>query len=237
MTKNGVPVDEYVENLIKMEQIAGHISVMCAINGYLVAIISIADVVKDESALAVWALQRMNIRVILLTGDNARTAEATARQVGIREVFAEVLPNQKRIKIEQLQEMKERVAMVGDGINDSPALASADVGIAIAAGSDVAIESAGIVLVKNDLIDVVAAIDLSKRTTRRIQLNFLFAILYNVIGIPIAAGWFSFYRSEQLQKGVFMPWNFTIQPWMAAAAMALSSVSVVASSLLLKLYR
>uniref|UniRef100_A0A0R3RZI0 P-type Cu(+) transporter n=1 Tax=Elaeophora elaphi TaxID=1147741 RepID=A0A0R3RZI0_9BILA len=202
MIKNAVPVDEYAGNLIKKEQAAGHISVMCAINGCLVAMISIADIVKNESALAVWALQRMNIRVILLTGDNALTAEATAKQIGIREVFAEVLPNQKRIKIEQLQGMKERVAMVGDGINDSPALASADVGIAIAAGSDVAIESAGIILVKNDLIDVVAAIDLSKQTTR-----------------------------------IFMPWGFTIQPWMAAAAMALSSVSVVASSLMLRLYR
>ncbi|VDN07556.1 unnamed protein product [Thelazia callipaeda] len=224
MKKNAVVIDKFTQNLVEEEQKSGYISVICAINGQIVVVVSIADVVKSEGSLAVWALQRMNIRVILLTGDNARTAGATARQVGIREVFAEVLPNQKRIKIEQLQHTKERVAMVGDGINDSPALATANVGIAIAAGSDVAIESAGIVLVKNDLIDVVAAIDLSKRTTRRIQLNFLFAILYNAIGIPIAAG-------------VFMPWGFTIQPWMAAAAMALSSVSVVTSSLLLRFYK
>uniref|UniRef100_F1KV44 P-type Cu(+) transporter n=1 Tax=Ascaris suum TaxID=6253 RepID=F1KV44_ASCSU len=224
MTKNGVTVDEAATTILVEEQAKGHIAVLCAINGRCVSVICIADMVKSEAALAVWALQKMNTRVVLLTGDNARTAEATAKQVGIKEVFAEVLPNQKQLKIEQLQEVGERVAMVGDGINDSPALASADVGIAIAAGSDVAIESAGIVLVKNDLIDVVAAIKLSKKTTRRIRLNFLFAVFYNAIGIPIAAG-------------VFLPLGFSIQPWMAAAAMAMSSVSVVTSSLLLKTFK
>uniref|UniRef100_A0A915BRU2 P-type Cu(+) transporter n=3 Tax=Parascaris univalens TaxID=6257 RepID=A0A915BRU2_PARUN len=224
ITKHGVIVDEAATSILMEEQEKGHIAVLCAINGRCVSVICIADMVKSEAALAVWALQKMNTRVVLLTGDNARTAEATAKQVGIKEVFAEVLPNQKQLKIEQLREVGECVAMVGDGINDSPALASADVGIAIAAGSDVAIESAGIVLVKNDLIDVVAAIKLSKKTTRRIRLNFLFAVFYNAIGIPIAAG-------------VFLPLGFSIQPWMAAAAMAMSSVSVVTSSLLLKTFK
>ncbi|VDD95667.1 unnamed protein product [Enterobius vermicularis] len=230
LIKNGIPVDETVSNVLAAEQSKGFISVLCAINGIIyssrrcVAVLSITDKIKQEAKLAVWGLRKMGIHVILLTGDNSKTAEVTARQVGINEVFAEVLPNQKQLKIEQLQNAGEVVAMVGDGINDSPALARADVGIAIAAGSDVAVESAGIVLVKNNLIDVVGAIKLSKKTTRRIHLNFLFAVLYNAIGIPVAAG-------------VFLPFGFFIQPWMAAAAMAMSSVSVLSSSLLLKTFR
>uniref|UniRef100_A0A1I7XTP9 Glutathione-dependent dehydroascorbate reductase n=1 Tax=Heterorhabditis bacteriophora TaxID=37862 RepID=A0A1I7XTP9_HETBA len=252
MLRHSVIVDEKTKETLIDEQRKGHISVLCAVNGEVIAVISIADQLKKEASLAVWSLRQMGMRVVLLTGDNAKTAESTAKQVifkfilflnisyidcnnqvGISEVFAEVLPNQKQTKIQQLQIAGERVAMVGDGVNDSPALASAEVGIAIAAGSDVAIESAGIVLVRvrdylfiiiNDLIDVVGAIQLSKKTTKRIRLNFLFAIIYNAIGIPIAAG-------------IFRPIGFALQPWMAAAAMALSSVSVVTSSLLLKTYR
>ncbi|TKR68365.1 hypothetical protein L596_024356 [Steinernema carpocapsae] len=224
LINNGVAMDDIAANVLQKQQSSGNISILCAVNDQVVCVVSIVDQIKEEATVAVYALKQMGMRVVLLTGDNAKTAESTAKKVGISQVFAEVLPNQKKSKIEQLQKIVGRVAMVGDGVNDSPALAAADVGIAIASGSDVAIESAGIVLVKNNLVDVVGAIKLSKKTTRRIRLNFLFAIFYNAIGIPIAAG-------------VFRPLGFSIQPWMAAAAMAMSSVSVLTSSLLLRTYK
>ncbi|KAI6213296.1 P-type Cu(+) transporter [Aphelenchoides besseyi] len=208
--KEGVPVDGIVKEALNKERQTGNISVLVAVN---------------KAAPTVFALHQMGIRVMLLTGDNVRTAEATAKKVGITEVFAGALPNQKKDKIEELQKDEKRiVAMVGDGVNDSPALAAANLGITIASGSDVAKEGAGIVLVKNNLMDVVGAISLSKATIRRIRHNLFFAFLYNSIGIPIAAG-------------VFQHWGVQIQPWMAAAAMAASSVSVVTSSLYLRNFR
>ena len=196
-----------------------------AFNKELAGVIAVADVVKKSSAKAVKEFKKMGIDVIMLTGDNKAAAEAIGREVGIDNVISEVLPQDKEEKVRRLQEQGKKVAMIGDGINDAPALARADTGIAIGAGTDVAIESADIVLIKNDLLDAVSAIQLSKATIRNIKENLFWAFIYNVIGIPFAAG-------------VFYPiLGVKLNPMIGAAAMSMSSVFVVSNALRLRGFR
>ena len=191
----------------------------------VLGLIAVADVIKETSAEAIRALEGMGIEVVMLTGDNRRTAEAIQRRLGLGRVIAEVLPQDKEREVRALQEAGRRVAMVGDGINDALALTRADVGIAIGAGTDVAIESADIVLMKSDLLDVVTAVELSRSVIRNIRENLFWAFFYNIIGIPLAAGAF------------FPLLQWRMNPMYAAAAMSLSSVCVVSNALHLRLFQ
>ena len=194
-------------------------------DGNLAGIIAVADVVKESSARAIKKLHEMGIEVAMITGDNRKTADAIAGQVGIDRILAEVLPQDKAAEVKKLQEQGRKVAMVGDGINDAPALAQADIGIAIGSGTDVAMESADIVLMRSDLMEVATAIQLSKRTIRNIKQNLFWAFGYNVLGIPIAAGILYIFGGPVLN------------PIFAAAAMSLSSVSVLTNALRLKAFK
>lgn len=197
-----------------------------SIDDELAGLVAVADVIKETSKEAIEKLKKMGIKTIMLTGDNEKTAKFIAKQVGIDDVISEVLPYQKSQKVKELQEKDEFVAMVGDGINDSPALAQANVGIAIGNGTDVAIESADIVLIRNDLRDVAGAIALSKATITNIKENLFWAFFYNVLGIPFAAGiFYAFFNGPKLD------------PMIAAFAMSFSSVSVLGNALRLKFFK
>lgn len=213
-------IEDYLETLTG----EGKTPLLFATEKELLGVIGAADVVKPTSAQAIRELKKMGIQVIMLTGDNERTAKAIQRQLDIDTVIAEVLPQDKEREVVKLQESGRKVAMVGDGINDAPALARADVGIAIGAGTDVAIESADIVLMKNDLLDVVTAVGLSKAVIRNIKENLFWAFFYNVCGIPLAAGVF------------YTAFGLKLSPMFGAAAMSLSSLFVVSNALRLRFF-
>jgi Cu+-exporting ATPase len=224
ITDNKIEIKGIEEKITKLEN-EGKTAMIVALNNKIIGIIAVADTLKEYSKDAVKALQDMGKEVIMITGDNERTAKAIANQVGVDRVLAEVLPEDKVKEIKKLQDSGKIVGMVGDGINDAPALVQADIGIAIGSGTDVAIESGGIVLIKEDLRDVVTAIDLSKKTINKIKQNLFWAFFYNTTLIPVAAG-------------LLYPFlGILLNPMIAGGAMAFSSVSVVSNSLLMKRYK
>lgn len=219
----GLPIEKIHRKISQLEE-QGKTVMMLANKTEIIGLIGVADTVKETSKEAVERLKKLGITVYMITGDNKQTAKAIAKQVGITNILAEVLPEDKAKNVKILQDEGRRVAMVGDGINDAPALAQADLGIAMGSGTDVAMEAGGIVIIKNDLRDVANAIDLSKTTMNKIKQNMFFALFYNVMGIPIAAR-------------VFAGLGLVLKPELAGLAMALSSISVVTNSLLLRGYK
>ncbi len=218
---------ETVEMERRAEELSsqGKTPMFVAVDGQPGGVVAEADTVKEDSAAAVATLQGLGLEVVMMTGDNPRTAEAIARQVGISRVLAEVLPQDKSLEVKRLQAEGKIVGMVGDGINDAPALAQAGVGIAIGTGTDVAIESSDITLISGELQGVVTAITLSRSTMRNIRENLVFAFAYNIVGIPIAAGL------------LYPFFGITFSPMIAAAAMALSSLSVTTNANRLRTYQ
>ncbi|WOL06069.1 hypothetical protein Cni_G14801 [Canna indica] len=225
MVESGIDIPAEATEILRETERMAQTGIIVSMDGEVTGIIAVSDPLKPGAQDVISFLRSMKVKSIMVTGDNWGTANAIAEEVGIDTVIAEAKPHQKAEKIKELQMSGSTVAMVGDGINDSPALVSADVGMAIGAGTDIAIEAADIVLMKSNLEDVITAIDLSRKTFFRIRMNYIWALGYNIIGIPIAAG-------------ILFPFTgFRLPPWIAGAAMAASSVSVVCCSLLLKNYK
>lgn len=225
MLDHNIAISLEAEEILAEAENMAQTGILVSLDGEIVGVLAVSDPLKPDAKEVISVLKSMKIKSIMVTGDNWGTANSIARQAGIETVMAEAQPETKATKVKELQNSGYTVGMVGDGINDSPALVAADVGMAIGAGTDIAIEAADIVLMKSNLEDIIIAIDLAKKTFSRIRLNYIWALGYNILAIPIAAGI------------LFPSTRFRLPPWIAGAAMAASSISVVCSSLLLKKYK